>query len=205
MLIFWRERLVFLATPKTGSTSIAAALEPLAAVSVQRPPPLKHTPVARYRRHVAPWLEKAAGARFDVVALMREPVSWLGSWYRYRSRDEIEETERSTRGLSFDSFVEAYLADPSPEYADLGAQARFLGAGREDGVDRVFRYEAIDGFLAFLEDRLECEITLPRLNVSPQGETPLSDAVAARLRAERAEDFALYAALCEADQRRSCS
>jgi hypothetical protein len=48
MLVFWDQRLVFLATPKTGSTAIAMALEPLASVSVQRPPVLKHTTVQRY-------------------------------------------------------------------------------------------------------------------------------------------------------------
>ena len=50
MLVFWDQRLAFLATPKTGSTAIAAALESLAAVSIQRPPLLKHTTVHRYRR-----------------------------------------------------------------------------------------------------------------------------------------------------------
>ena len=32
MLVFWEQRLAFLATPKTGSTAIAAALEPLAPI-----------------------------------------------------------------------------------------------------------------------------------------------------------------------------
>jgi hypothetical protein len=54
MLVFWEARLAFLATPKTGSTAIAAALESLAAVSVQRPPLLKHTTVHRYRRFIGP-------------------------------------------------------------------------------------------------------------------------------------------------------
>ena len=56
MLVFWEQRLAFLATPKTGSTAIAAALESLAAVSIQRPPLLKHTTVHRYRRFIGPFL-----------------------------------------------------------------------------------------------------------------------------------------------------
>jgi hypothetical protein len=64
MLVFWEQRLAFLATPKTGSTAIAAALESLAAVSIQRPPLLKHTTVHRYRRFIGPFLEAASKDTF---------------------------------------------------------------------------------------------------------------------------------------------
>ncbi|MCV2870534.1 hypothetical protein OEW28_18120 [Defluviimonas sp. WL0002] len=196
MLVFWKERLVFLATPKTGTTAIEAALQPLANVSIQNPPALKHTPVRRYQRFLAPYLRSAAGGEdFTVVALMREPIDWLGSWYRYRQRDAIPIKERSTAGMDFDSFVTAYLSDERPPYADVGSQARFLDPGNGPGIDRVFRYENIRAFIDFLEERLDFEIILPRLNVSPEGSTQLSQETEARLRRERAEDFALYATL----------
>ncbi|WP_102223334.1 hypothetical protein [Acidimangrovimonas sediminis] len=195
MLVFWEQRLVFLATPKTGSTAIQAALESMAEISVQRPPALKHTTVGRYRRFLGPWLEKSSGHEFEVVALMREPVSWLGSWFRYRGRDGIEGSKRSTKGMSFDDFVAAYLSKPVADFANVGSQARFLGAGKPGGVDRVFRYEEIGTFVDFLEDRLGCEIILPRLNVSPEGATPLSAPLLDRLKRERAEDFTLYESL----------
>lgn len=199
MLVFWEQRLVFLATPKTGSTAIEAALESLAEVAILRPPALKHTTVWRYRRFLGPMLEKAAGGPFTVVALMREPIDWLGSWYRYRQRDEISDSSRSTRGTSFDDFITGYLAEDQPEWAQVGAQARFLAGGAADKIDRIFRYERIDRLISFLEDRLDCEITLPRINVSPEAATPLSPGVEARLRAERAEDFALYQKVLEAE------
>ena len=177
MLVFWEERLAFLATPKTGSTAIAAALESLAAVSIQRPPLLKHTTVHRYRRFIGPYLEAASKAEFTLVALMREPTDWLGSWYRYRQRDRTL-PEQSTKGMSFDAFVQAWCQDPRPEFANIGSQGRFLRPrkenGGEKGVDRLFRYEEIDRFVHFLEDRLGCEIILPRLNVSPPGATDLT-------------------------------
>lgn len=198
MLVFWEERLAFLATPKTGSTAIAAALESLAAVSIQRPPLLKHTNVHRYRRFIGPYLEAASKAEFTLVALMREPTDWLGSWYRYRQRDRTL-PEQSTKGMSFDAFVQAWCQDPRPEFASIGSQARFLRPrkenGGEKGVDRLFRYEEIDRFVQFLEDRLGCEIILPRLNVSPPGATELSGDTEALLRKVAAEDFALYQSL----------
>ncbi|MBL9048589.1 MAG: hypothetical protein JNK19_00570 [Tabrizicola sp.] len=191
MLVFWEQRLAFLATPKTGSTAIAAALESLAAVSIQRPPLLKHTTVHRYRRFIGPFLEAASKDEFTLVALMREPKDWLGSWYRFRQREETE-AGNSTKGMSFDAFVQAWCQDPRPAFADVGSQGRFLRPRQGVGVDRLFRYEEIDTFVHFLEDRLNCEIILPRLNVSPPGEIALSSETETLLRETAAEDYALY-------------
>lgn len=192
MLVFWDQRLAFLATPKTGSTAIAAALESLAAVSVQRPPVLKHTTVQRWHRFMGPYLAAASGEEFTLVALMREPRDWLGSWFRYRSRPEVE-PQKSTAGMDFDAFVRGWCADPQPACAAVGSQARFLQPRQGRGVDRLFRYERIDLFVDFLEDRLGCEVILPRLNVSPEGALDLSPATEAQLRASAAADYALYA------------
>jgi hypothetical protein len=53
----------------------------------------------------------------------------------------------------------------------------------------------------FLEDRLNCGIVLPRLNVSPKGDLELSSASEALLRQKASPDFALYAAVdAAADQ-----
>ncbi len=194
MLVFWDERLAFLATPKTGSTAIAAALESLAAVSIQRPPLLKHTTVHRYRRFVGPYLEAASKDTFTVVALMREPRDWLGSWYRYRQREETDPA-KSTAGMSFDAFVRAWCQEPRPAFADVGSQERFLRPRQGVGVDRLFRYEEIDTFVHFLEDRLNCEITLPRINVSPSGATDLTPATEALMRDVAADDYSMYETL----------
>lgn len=195
MLVFWEQRLAILATPKTGSTAIEASLESLAALSIQRPPVLKHTNVARFHRFVGPYLAAAAGGPFTVVALMREPRDWLGSWYRYRSRDDIPDEAKSTQGLSFDEFVQAWCSTPRPAFADVGSQARFLQGTEGRGADRVFRYENIDAFVAFLEDRLDFQIILPQLNVSPKASLELSPETLARLQTVAAEDFALYNSL----------
>jgi hypothetical protein len=195
VLVFWEQRLVILATPKTGSTAIESALDSLAALSIQRPPVLKHTNVARFNRFVGPYLEAAAGGPFTVVALMREPRDWLGSWYRYRSRDDIPDAAKSTRGMSFDAFVQAWCRTPRPAFADVGSQARFLKPADGRGADRVFRYENIGGFIGFLEDRLDFQIILPQLNVSPKGSMELMPETVALLETAAAEDFALYRSL----------
>lgn len=191
MMVFWAERLAFLATPKTASTAIEAALGPLAAVVILRPKALKHTDAARFATHLQPYLAQG-GAPFEVAALMREPRSWLSSWYRDGQRDDIE-PEKSTRGLSFDAFVRAYCAPgPRPSFADVGSQLAFLTDSAGNRVQHLFRYEDLTTFVHFLEDRLNCEILLPHLNVSPKCDTTLTPETEALLHQTCAEDFALY-------------
>lgn len=192
MMVFWQQRLAFLATPKTASTAIETALGALAALVIQRPAPLKHTNLARFEENLQPWLTTTGGARFETAALMREPREWLGSWYRDRQREDVE-PEKSTRGISFDEFVQAHCrAENRPLFADVGSQAAFLTRADGTEVDHLFRYDHLTAFVHFLEDRLDCVIHLPRVNVSPLGDTSLSPATEALLHEARAADFALY-------------
>lgn len=191
MLVFWKQRLVFLATPKAGSTAIETALGSLAALAVTGPPELKHTTANRFNRFLAPYLAAAHGGSFELCALMREPTDWLGSWYRYRQRDGVPDV-RSTRGMSFDDFVRAYCGTARPEFANVGSQSHCLRTRDGGRVQHLFRYERMEDFVLFLEERLDCAITLPRINVSPVGATELSPATATLLRDTLADDLALY-------------
>lgn len=196
MLIFFDRRLVFLATPKAGSTAVEAALDSLASVAVQRPSVLKHIDVAGFERHIRPWLATAAGgADFTTVALMREPVDWLRSWYRFRLRDDVDDPEHAMQGLSFEDFARAWLDPDAPAVAHVGSQSAFLTGPAGERVDRIFRYEDIETFTHFLEDRLDCAISLPRVNVPPAVDVALGPATEAELRRALAADVDLYATL----------
>jgi hypothetical protein len=195
VLIFWPQRLVVLSVPKTGTTALEAALVSSAHVAVLRPPELKHTPAYRFDRFIRPWLTHSAnGARFEAVALIREPIDWLASWYRFRLRDDLTGSPRSARGMTFADFARAYMASPRPEVAEVGQQAKFLSGteGRALGVDRLFRYEEMDAFVAWLEGRLNRRIVLPRANPSPPADTTLPAGLRAELAAFLAEDYALW-------------
>lgn len=196
MLIFWEQRLVFLATPKAGSTAVEVALEALASVSVQRPAALKHTSAADFHRTFRPYLAEKAGAGFTTVALMREPTGWLRSWYRFRSRDDFEDPDHPMHGHSFDDFAKDYMANPRPAHANIGTQSAHLcGPDGTVLVDHLFRYEDIEAFVQFLEDRLDCAITLPRVNVPPAVDTQLAPETETALHEAMAQDFALYESL----------
>jgi hypothetical protein len=199
MLIFWKARLVVLAVPKTGTTALEEALAPHADAAIRNPPEKKHVTARRYRNQLAPFFENRGARKMETLAVIREPLDWLGSWYRYRARDQIAGSAASTAGISFDRFVEGWLSDPEPEFARVGRQSRFVSNDRgEVIVDHLFRYEALEEAVAFLEERLGREIDLPRRNVSPGAALSLDPALEARLRREAAVDFDLWASLGKA-------
>ncbi|MEM6744827.1 MAG: gamma-glutamyl kinase [Pseudomonadota bacterium] len=197
MMIFARRKLVLLALPKTGTTALEAALGPLADIHMRGAPALKHTTLRRYRRFIRPYLATAGIEGLETACLLREPTAWLRSWHAYRRRPALDGKPKSAAGLSFAEFVDAYLSDPQPVFAQVGVPSRFVaGPDGSPGVDHLFRYEDQGAFQAFLEDRLERKIDLPRRNVSPPADAePLPPALQARLERERAADFALYRSL----------
>ncbi|MBO9408381.1 sulfotransferase family 2 domain-containing protein [Shimia sp. R9_1] len=198
MLVFWNKKLVFLSVPKTGTTAIEAALAPVADMVIANPPELKHAPVYRYNRFFRPMFERACNRDdMELMAVMREPVSWLASWYRYRRRDSMRGHRNSTHEVSFDEFVQEYMkGDKKAPFANVGSQAKFLEP-RPNGVqvDHLFRYEDQPKMLAFLEARLDQKITLERRNSSPSMPLDLPEATLAKLRRKCAAEFELYESL----------
>jgi len=193
MMIFLKEQLVFFATPKTASTSIEMSLGSKCDIRLSKTPNAKHTPFRKYKRLLEPFVMTLTNGEPDTVAMIREPVDWLGSWYRYRGRPEIQGSSNSTADISFDEFVAAYLADEPPEYARVGSQARFLSDKDGDlGMSYLFCYENIAAMVQFLESRLGRSVTLGHANTSPVAELSLSPELRRQLRDTNADDFDLY-------------
>ncbi|MEM9481409.1 MAG: gamma-glutamyl kinase [Verrucomicrobiota bacterium] len=193
MLVFWKERLTFLAVPKTGSTAYADALEARADIVIRDPPHLKHSPVFRYNRFFRPMFEKQGAPDMQTLAVMREPISWLSSWYRYRARPFMDGKANSTAGISFDDFVLAYCKGDRPGFADVGNQAKFLEP-RPNGtvINHLYRYDDVPGLNSFLEMKLDITLEVGFANVSPKLATPLSPQVEEKLRRKFDADFSLY-------------
>ncbi len=193
MLVFFKERLAFLSVPKTGTTAYETALAPRADMVISEPPMLKHAPVYRYNRFIRPMFLKVCDAELELMAVMREPISWLGSWYRYRQRPFMRDKPNNTFGVSFDEFVLAYMKGDKPGFADVGSQLNFMKSQPNGtGITHYFRYEDQPRLRAFLKDRLDVDLTLARENVSPQMQLDLSADVEARFRRKFGDEFALY-------------
>lgn len=193
MLVFSKAKLVFLSVPKTGTTAYEDALAPQASLVVRDPPELKHAPVFRYNRFFRPALERFIGEGLDVLAVMREPVDWLGSWYRYRQRPFMKGQPNGTHDIGFDEFVMAYTQAEKPAFANVGSQAKFLETTKNGtAVTHLFRYDDQAGLLTFLQDRLDTEIETQRMNASPPMALNLATEVDALLRRKCAHEFTLY-------------
>ncbi len=195
MLCFLKHGLVLLATPKTGSTALEQALAPMAEIICQGDPQIKHCTFHRYKWRMEKFIKIFHPDPPETAALIREPADWLGSWYRFRHGAWLDGTPRSTRGISFDDFVAAYMDDDQPAFAAVGRQARFLthpNTGAQ--VDHIYRYDAMPAFLDFLGARLDRKITLARVNSSPDWPLSLSPALRARLEVHCAEDYRIYTA-----------
>ena len=207
MMVFYKARLAFLSVPKTGTTAQQIALREHADLIISEPPELKHAPVFRYNRFIRPMFKQVMDAELEILAVMREPVDWLGSWWRYRQRPFMEGRPNATHGISFDDFVRAYMKGKRPGFADVGSQERFLRK-QDNGVGpaHLFRYDDSAGLRAFLEARLDRTIAFERHNESPAIAAQLSPDVEAQLRDKCAAEFTLYdsiakRAACSAAQR----
>ncbi|MCO6382310.1 gamma-glutamyl kinase [Oceanicola sp. 502str15] len=196
MLVFWDARLVLLATPKTGTHALESALGNEADIAFRHPPFVKHMGFAWVNRLMPRIVGEKEWPSFRTVAVMREPLDWLGSWYRYRRRNDLVGQNNSTRDMDFSTFLKGYLKDSQPAYSRLGRQWKFLR--RDDGrvgIDYLFPYERFDTLVDFLENRLDREIKLEQENVSPEAPLEVDPGLAAPLAKALEKDFRLYDAL----------
>ncbi|WP_170481922.1 sulfotransferase family 2 domain-containing protein [Ruegeria arenilitoris] len=193
MLVFVEERLALLSVPKTGSTALQAALCDRADIVVTNPPELKHATVRRFDRFFQTMFRKMLATEMEIMGVVREPVDWLASWYRYRSRPELIGHTNSTRSVTFEEFVRGYLHKPRASFADVGSQTDFFRP-RSNGAGAIhlFKYENQDRILNFLQSRLNCDIRLPRMNVSPKCPVDLNPETVRRYRNICAEEFRLH-------------
>lgn len=193
MLIFYKARLAFLSVPKTGTTAYATALKAHADMVISEPALLKHAPVYRYNRFIRPMFLNVCDVELEIMAVMREPISWLGSWWRYRQRPFMKGKDNATHGISFDDFVRAYMKGQKPAFADVGSQFRFLERQPNGtGVTHLFRYEDQPRLQSFLTERLGVTFALEKENVSPALDVTLSPDTEQRFRRKFGHEFALY-------------
>ncbi len=198
MLLAPSKGFVFLAAPKCASTSIEQAFRSHADISMKNNP-FKHTRYAQFQRFLQPWLVSKGFPResYEVVCVVREPIDWLASWWRYRSREELADpSSRNHRNyaghLSFERFVCTYI-DGEDQSAQVGRQAKFVKPrGGGAGVDRLFRYDRLDLLVEYLCERVGEEVEIGTSNVSPRRSFSLSEGCELDLRKYLAPEYRLY-------------
>lgn len=189
MLLFADAKLLIYAPPKTGTTALHHALGSSADLALRGP--LKHMSVRAAHRRILPLVEGANLSMPEGFAVIREPVDWLHSWYRYRTRLPANDP-KSTSGLSFNEFAEAYLRDERPVFASVGQQSRHLSGDGVLAPIHLFPHDQMDIAVDFLFLRLGFEFSLGWHNESPELEMDLSSQNREKLMQQFEPDLELY-------------
>jgi hypothetical protein len=190
---------VFLATTKTGSTSIESAFCTYSQIVLQSPPSFKHTTYAGFQRFLQPYLASGGFPResYEVVCAFREPIDWLSSWWRYRSREQLANPTNPrhrnyTGDVSFEEFARAYM-DGSEQFAKVGRPSTFLRPRPgEAEVDRIFRYDRIDLLVDYLCEKVGDKVEIGSANTSPKRSYSLSEECEFELREFLAPEYRIY-------------
>ena len=199
MLLAPGKGFVFLATTKSGSTSIETAFMRHSQMILQKPPAIKHTTYAGFQRFLQPFLNSKGFPResYEVVCVFREPIDWLSSWWRYRSREKLanptDPKHRNYTGeVSFEHFARAYM-EGSERFAKVGRPSRFVQprSGQAE-MDRIFRYDRLDLLVDFLCEKVGEEVEVGSANTSPERSFSLSEECEIELREFFAPEYRIY-------------
>lgn len=107
MLISESHRFIFLAIPKTGTTSIEEMLAPYRSPLTEKFK--KHATCNRVRRELPGEMWES----YFKFAFVRNPYDFMQSWYFYRQREELADPNHPrhhlyTGNTSFDEFIETF-------------------------------------------------------------------------------------------------
>lgn len=196
MLIGIRQRFVFAANTKAASSAIERALAPYAEIQRTLLPAQKHASLDEIACTYAPLLQRLGvdPAEMFVFGIVREPVDWLLSWYRYRRGNRVEAPLPPE--MSFEDFFRArdwniVRADGRPYLqSDVFADRTSTFAR-----PTLYAYERLAEHWPRIARKIAGrDLPLARVNVSRLDDRPaLSDAFAAELADFYAADHALHA------------
>lgn len=166
---------------------------------LRKPPAIKHTTYAGFQRFLQPFLNSKGFPResYEVVCVFRDPIDWLSSWWRYRSREKLanptDPKHRNYTGeVTFEQFARAYM-EGSEQFAQVGRPSRFVRprSGQAE-VDRIFRYDRLDLLVDFLCEKVGEEVEVGSANTSPDRSFFLSGECETELREFFAPEYRIY-------------
>lgn len=204
MIYIAAAKIVILAQPKTGSVALENALTARADWSIRRPNRMKHITYGQFRQRFVPMLEEFGGLSrgdYEVVGIMREPLDWFGSLFRFKSREELQGGARAHTylgGMTFDDFIRSACNPAEAKLAPANTWlpcSVLLDTDNTIGVDRIYPYEDISALIDLIATRTEAPLTPKRVNVSPEREASLSEDVRALFNATYAPLLDLHASL----------
>jgi hypothetical protein len=172
MIVSHKYKFIFIATPKTGTTSIHRALQRYVSndsdIVIDQTIAGKHQTALTIKKK----LPQEQWDSYFKFGFVRNPFDWIASWYNFRSRNELSDSRhpkhhRWTGNISFEEFVTnptELVNSPGDYIIDL--QGKII-------VDFVGKYENLDHDFGYICNRLGLpHIQLPSLNISKKNTNP---------------------------------
>ncbi|HUF57319.1 MAG TPA: sulfotransferase family 2 domain-containing protein [Thermohalobaculum sp.] len=175
MLISVSKRFVFVANTKAASTSFEHRLFPYCEIQRAGTPERKHIPLAKILGHEYRFLfdnPDYPADTFFKFGVIRDPIEWIGSWYRYRKGNKTQAPIPA--GMSFQDFYEKM------DWNFVGWGRKFLQSDKfrsESGhilADYLIPYEDLEVHAKIIFDAYGIEGDLPKKNSSELGPETLS-------------------------------
>ncbi len=201
MNVLTKQGLAYICVPKTGSSALTEALVPWSSIIYTRKPSCHHMTAQKFQEHVVPFhREMFPDTTLETFCVIREPLSWIQSWYKYRSRPSISKQKNWRHiyycgHLSFEEYALDVLKKKQPGHAQISTQSRYIKLDDGSlGVDKIFCMEdGMEKVEAYVSDKLiGKKFVIPKRNVSPQRTIECSEEIQARLLEKFAEDARLY-------------
>lgn len=95
------------------------------------------------------------------------------------------------------------MSENSPPYAQIRSQSAFLtDTSGVNAIDRLFDYGDLKRFVSYMEKKIGTRLSLPAINVSPQGGNKgnyleLSTDLSTRIKKFLSLDYMIYDSVCK--------
>ena len=175
MLVSFKYDFTFICVPKTASTSIEDALKRYCDIITENDAYVKHTAAKNYEDYFSQfeqfinWRKK----RLEKVCVMREPLSHLISWYKFRQRDQLKDPNHPKhkyyiKNITLDTFLTGFTLEERPIYCqEILPQSHFFCDNKNNIiVDRIFQFEKLNEVEDFFKKKINPKIKFDFLNVS---------------------------------------
>ncbi len=191
---------IFVANTKTASTSIEELLGKYCHINMNRgvTPGFKHMSYRNISRSFNFIFKNPQFSidRFYKFGVFRDPVDWAISWFNYRSREKLVNSQESYKqnhyvgDISFDEFVSQIDSLPALECQ----RRKFIDKNNNNAMDFIIRYEHLNQDFAHVLKVLGLpeELELPHENQSTNVrivKEDLSSTILTKLKNYYAQDY----------------
>jgi len=192
VLISYSRKFIFLANVKTASTSVEAALAPLAEIAVCETRLGKHATLVQVERWFRWMFKRMPLDEYFIFGTMRDPVDQMRSLYNFHQGKRFLGKPHSTVGVPFEEFAEGWI-ERSWQTRQQCAIFRLNDSHR---VDAVLRFENLQADF----DAVCAHLGIPRLgplehklrSSQHMADKDIPPAARSRIKEHFAEDIAFY-------------